>query len=208
MRQLIFGRRGATLWLGVSGIVLSLAVVFIVLAPAGVGAQGGVSYYVAPTGNDANDGRSLAAPFRTIQRCASVAQAGDTCWIRAGVYRETVAPANSGAAGRPITFAAYAGETVVISGADPITGWTRHSGEIYKAPMPWTARERASLPEPRAVDNQVFLNGVMLPEARWPNIPWERVTRLSSADNAQADAATIHDHSNCLLYTSPSPRDS
>jgi hypothetical protein len=105
-----------------SAVVLSA--LYLTLIPAPSSAQAGAIYYVSPAGSDQNDGRSLATPFRTIQKCASVAQAGDTCSIRAGVYRETVRPANSGAAGRPITFAAYADETVVISGADPIGGWS------------------------------------------------------------------------------------
>ena len=84
-------------------------------------------YYVATNGNDSNTGTSLDQPFRTIQKCATVAVAGDTCLIRAGTYRETVTPAHSGAEGSPITFTAYAAETVTISGADVITGWTLHT---------------------------------------------------------------------------------
>jgi hypothetical protein len=42
-------------------------------------------YYVATTGNDANPG-SLAQPFATLQRGASVAMAGDTVYVRGGVY--------------------------------------------------------------------------------------------------------------------------
>ncbi len=182
--------------------LLALCILLSVGPAAPAAAQNGVSYYVAPTGDDENDGRSLTRAFRTIQRCANIASAGDTCWIRAGVYRETITPAHSGVAGRPITFAAYAGETVTISGADPIDGWTRYSGEIYRAPMPWTARERRSLPEPFAADNQVFIGGIMLPEARWPNIPWEKTTSLISADNAQADAAQVFDHYNAAYFDS------
>jgi hypothetical protein len=52
-------------------------------------------YYVAKTGSDTNPG-TLDQPFLTIQRAASVLVAGDTAYIRTGVYRETVRPANSG----------------------------------------------------------------------------------------------------------------
>lgn len=45
------------------------------------------------------------------------------------------------------------------SGADPITGWRRHRGSIWRA--------ETSLPLGR--NNQVFFNGEMMDEARWPH---------------------------------------
>ena len=74
-----------------------------------------------------------SSPFKTIQKCASIAIAGDTCLIRQGTYRETVTPANSGTVlPSPITIAPYNNEKVTISGTDEVTGWTTHSGAIYK----------------------------------------------------------------------------
>ena len=58
----------------------------------------GNTYYVATNGDDNNTG-SISSPFRTIQKAANVAQAGDTVLVRAGIYRETVIPANWGSAG-------------------------------------------------------------------------------------------------------------
>lgn len=115
-------------------------------------------YHIAPTGDDKNPG-TADKPFRTIQRAASIVKLGDTCHIRGGVYRETVQPWKSGQDGRPIRFVAHRGEQVVVSGADPITGWKRHRGNIWKADMPWSLGR----------NNQVFFDGTMLPEARWPN---------------------------------------
>ena len=110
----------------VSRPALVLAAVFGLLAvsvPSALAAA--TTYYVAPTGDDTANGLTLTTPFRTIQRCADVAAAGDTCEIRGGVYRETVKPASSGAAGQPITFKPYAGEAVTVSGADVVaSGWT------------------------------------------------------------------------------------
>ena len=45
-------------------------------------------YYVAPTGSDGSPG-TLALPFQTIQKAASTAVAGDTVFVRAGIFRET-----------------------------------------------------------------------------------------------------------------------
>jgi hypothetical protein len=118
------------------------------------------SWYVATTGLDVNPG-TLALPFRTIQKAALLAQPGDTVFIRQGVYRETITPARSGASGAPITFTSYNGEAVTISGADPIpaSAWTAYNSTIYRANMPWTLGD----------GNQVFVDGAMMNEARFPN---------------------------------------
>ncbi|MBI3934880.1 MAG: hypothetical protein HY316_09310 [Acidobacteria bacterium] len=119
------------------------------------------NYYVSPTGSNANPG-TLDQPFQTIQKAASVMVAGDTAFVRAGIYRETVTPARSGTQAAPITFQPYNGESVTISGADvvPSGSWILSSGRTYQAPIAWDLGEGA---------NQVFLDGQMVIEARWPN---------------------------------------
>ncbi|MFV1995391.1 MAG: right-handed parallel beta-helix repeat-containing protein, partial [Verrucomicrobiales bacterium] len=91
----------------------------------------------------------------------NVAVAGDTVHLRAGTYRETVTPANDGAAGSPIVFRPYQNETVVISGSDALSGWTDIGGGIWEAPMNWSMVEYR---------NQLFVNGVAMTKARWPNV--------------------------------------
>ncbi len=56
------------------------------------------SYFVAPWGSDNNTG-NLAAPFKTIERAATVASPGDFVEIETGVYHETVTPKHSGTPG-------------------------------------------------------------------------------------------------------------
>jgi hypothetical protein len=148
------------------------------------------NYYVAPNGSDANPG-TLTAPFRTIQKCADIAVAGDTCFIRTGIYRETVIVPRSGAAGNSITFKAYNGEEVTVSGADVITGWTLHTGQIYQAAMSWDLNVRQWYPNAQVSNNQIFVDGQMMVEARWPNIPAAAVTRLTNANNARAASASV-----------------
>ena len=77
--------------------------------------QSGV-YYVAPTGVDENLG-TQDYPWRTIQKAADTLVAGQTVYIRAGVYAEQVIPKNSGSSGNVITYAAYPGESVTIDGS-------------------------------------------------------------------------------------------
>ena len=131
--------------------------------------------YVSTSGSDSNAG-TLAKPFRTIQRAANVAGAGDTVLVRGGTYRETVRPLRSGSSGSPIKFEAYNGERVTVSGADLVTGWSKHSGSVYKARQGWTLGNGY---------NQVFVDGQMMIEARWPN------TSLDVSHPAKASADKI-----------------
>jgi hypothetical protein len=138
---------------------------------------GPTTYYVAPTGSDQAAG-TLAAPFKTIQRCASLARPGDTCAIRAGTYRETVTPVRSGTADAHITFMAYNGECVTVSGADVLNvTWQQYQGSTYVADT--------SL---RFI--QLFANGKMLNEARWPNADPDDLVHMPLAQAGPATTET------------------
>lgn len=54
--------------------------------------------------------------FATIQACANVAVAGDTCVVYAAIYSETVSLPSSGSSGSPITFMVNPGDCVKVSG--------------------------------------------------------------------------------------------
>lgn len=144
------------------------------------------SYFVSPLGSDNNVG-SISKPFRTIQRAANVAVAGDHVEIRAGTYHEDVTPKHSGTPGNPIVFDAYHGEAVTVTGADPITSWSSYGNSIYKASMPWTFGEG---------NDQVFVDGRMINEARWPNTSLDvsHPTRArASSVSISGSSVTIHD---------------
>ncbi|MHC4565477.1 MAG: right-handed parallel beta-helix repeat-containing protein [Planctomycetota bacterium] len=118
-------------------------------------------YFVAVDGADGNDG-SWRRPFRTIQKAADAMKPGDTCYVRGGVYRQVVSPRLSGAMGKPIRFEAWPGEMVTLSGTEPIRGqWSAHKGAIFK-----TKVEREF--------DQLFVDGRMMIEARWPNMRFEQ----------------------------------
>ena len=80
------------------------------------------TYYVDKTNGSCSDAGSgsIAQPFCTIGKGASVATAGKTVRVLAGTYAETVNGPNSGTAGNPITFSAAPG--VVVSGNGTATG--------------------------------------------------------------------------------------
>jgi len=73
------------------------------------------TYFVSPTGDDANSG-AIGEPWRTINHAFGVAQPGDSILLRAGVYHQLVETARNGAPGAPITLTCYAGEVAYIDG--------------------------------------------------------------------------------------------
>lgn len=98
--------------------------------------------FVAKTGSSDGNDCTAGTPCLTIQRAASLAQAGDIISIGAGTYRETIAPTNSGTSGNPIIFQAAAGATVIVSGLDAIADntWVAYDvvpggDQIYRTPV-------------------------------------------------------------------------
>jgi len=85
--------------------------------------------------SDAGPG-TAERPWATIARAAQkgALRPGDAVLIREGVYRESVRPASGGTGpDARITYAAYPGETVVISGADEAnTGWIRQPDGAWR----------------------------------------------------------------------------
>ena len=161
-------------WVFVTGCkrVGLAALVGAVVAAASVHAG---ERFVAPNGDDAGPG-TLDRPFRTIQKAAEAMAAGDTCIVREGVYRETVTLKNAGRPGQPIRFVAHPGEVATLCGTEPIDGpWQVYRGDIYT-----TKVNRDFV--------QLFVDGKMMVEARWPNMSleqlldrsrWARATRGS-----------------------------
>jgi hypothetical protein len=57
----------------------------------------GNTYYVATSGNDSNPGTETL-PWRTIQKAANIVSTGDTVYIKAGTYVESITLTRSAAA--------------------------------------------------------------------------------------------------------------
>jgi gliding motility-associated-like protein len=137
-------------------------------------------YYVGGQGASDNNPGTAAQPFATIQKAASVAVAGDVVKIRSGTYRETIRVANSGAPGNPIIFQPDQGAVAIISGLEVMSngGWTVHNGNIYKKSVNLpvngfntsTTRVAENNLNTTIFANQIFQDGEMQIEARWPDI--------------------------------------
>lgn len=140
--------------------------------------------WVDDDGLDTNPGTE-ASPFKTIQKASQIAQPGDIVKIKSGTYREAIFPVNSGTAGNEIIYEAETGATVVVSGYDLAgeTGWTVHSGNIYKKTitLPVTGfrtapagmygngnTANAEITNTFIFANQIIKNGSMIIEASYP----------------------------------------
>ncbi|MEU8159430.1 RICIN domain-containing protein [Micromonospora parva] len=119
--------------------------------PASAAVQ--ATYYVAPDGNDANPG-TLQSPFKTIQRARDVVRpisanmTGDiNVYLRGGTYpvSSTIefGASDSGTNGFRVSYGAYSNEKPILDGGVQVTGWTQHSGNIWKAPLDRANKLRA-----------------------------------------------------------------
>jgi hypothetical protein len=130
-------------------------------------------FVVATGGNDTNPG-TPDKPFATVARArdavrdkiAAGLQADVLVMIRGGVYRLTetlvFGPQDSGTQEHSITYAAYPGEKVVLSGGRIITGWKQGQGNI------WTAQVDGAK-DGRWYFRQLFVNGRRAIRARTPD---------------------------------------
>jgi parallel beta-helix repeat protein len=129
------------------------------------------TFYVATNGSDANSGTDPAHPFATIQAALNQANvAGDVVQVAGGTYRGQFNThfVASGTSGAPITLQAAPGQTVIVDGAELITGWTEvgtspvytyTNWNEYFAPQATGTNDARS--DPR---DQLFVDGQYLPE--------------------------------------------
>ncbi len=114
------------------------------LSPRGSGIYRYVDAAVSASGGGLSPGSAL----KTIQEAVDAAQRGDTILVRGGVYREAVTFADRlTTAGDRVTIARYGSETVVVSGADPLTGWVACSSQTDARSNPnWAQMFRVTVP--------------------------------------------------------------
>ena len=119
-------------------------------------AASATDYFVAVDGTDSNPG-TREEPFATIQHAADLLKPGDVCRVGTGTYRETVTVKRSGEDGKPLRFVAEPAGEVLLSGTELIDGpWSVHESAIHKTQV------AGDFP-------QLFVDGHMMVEARWPN---------------------------------------
>ncbi|RTE10175.1 RICIN domain-containing protein [Paenibacillus whitsoniae] len=151
MLSTIWSRPNRLSWQALLLVIAMLFACMTVPAPTSAATQ--AQYYVSPNGNDSNPG-TLASPFKTVQRARDVVRTingnmtGDIIVsLRGGNYPVTSSidfgPSDSGTNGYRIIYQAYQSETPVLNGGVQVTGWTQHSGNIWKAPLTRSNKLRA-----------------------------------------------------------------
>ncbi len=189
-------------------IVLVLVALWQALIPSAAQAT---NYFVDanhPNARDSNPGTE-ALPWKTIGKATWNVTAGDTVYVKAGVYREGLILGRSGTStittGRtgpvitatPVTFAAYPGHEgkAIISAAEPVTNWRKCTGPADCAGNPnwphiyWA--DVAALVQSHPVSNfavrQVFQHGKLLPRSRYPDTGCSYPTTMPDPMKSFAD---------------------
>ena len=172
---------------------------------AGIPRPKGKVFYISGAGNDAWSGKlaepnpaATDGPFATLNRARDAIRAMQahkpldqpvTVYVRGGTYTLSkpvvFLPEDSGTAACPITYAAYPGEKVVLSGGRVITGWK--NAEARGAAGPGGVRAyTAQVPGVREGEwyfHQLFVNGRRRQRARSPNTGFFRADGVFQAGN-------------------------
>jgi hypothetical protein len=132
-----------------------------------------LEFYVSPAGDDAAAGTEKE-PFRTVEHAKARVQkeiaAGlheaVTVVLHGGVYELSepllFGPEDSGTEEFPITYAARADETVVLSGGRKITDWKAGKDKLWTADLPEAKQGKWFFRE-------LVVNGCQALRARWPD---------------------------------------
>jgi hypothetical protein len=163
-------------------LMFSVLVLFAYTASA-------TNYYVSNSGSDSNPGTSESKPWKTLNKVNSFTpKPGDqVLFQRGGEWAGTLTARASGASGSPIVYGAYgSGEKPKIYGSEKITGWTKHSGNVYKAGY-------------NNKINQLFIDGVRVTAARFPNTGYVQINTVNSSKSF-----TSNDLNGSINYTGAS----
>jgi hypothetical protein len=158
--------------------------------------------YVAPGGKDSNRG-TADEPLATLAKARDVVRqkvaAGLTqdvrVLIRGGIYEQAATldfgPPDSGTEKHSITYVAYPGEQVVLSGGRKISGWKKGEEEIWTVDLPEVKAGRWYF-------RQLFVNGRRAVRARTPNASdgdsvWWKIKTSTAKDEppGRDDAITL-----------------
>ncbi len=133
----------------------------------------GTVYYVSSSGGqDSNPGLSESQPLATVAKVNSLnLRPGDQVLFKCGdTWRgEMLTVSKSGAAGQPITFGTYpagCANQPVLSGAQPVAGWSLSGKNIYVADL----SAGANAGKFGYGVNQLFRGDQRLTLGRWPNL--------------------------------------
>ena len=173
--------------------IITTMSVWLFAASCLLGADASTSgdFHVASGGGDDNAG-TVDEPFATLARARDAVRkriagglTGDvTVLIRGGTYELpetlTFGPEDSGTDEHAVTYAAYPGEDVLVSGGRRISGWKQGDGGM------WTAKV-SGVKQGQRYFRHLFVNGRRATRARTPNAVddnphWQLTGATLSAD--------------------------
>lgn len=146
--------------------IIALAAILIALP---LGTDGTIYYVDGKNGDDSNGGESTITAFATMKTCIdALTSPGDECHIRKGRYHQSEfkISGKQGTASKPIVIRGYQDEVPIIDGTiplKPIAGWAHGTTGIYSAQIDQDVW-------------QLFVDGEMMTNARWPNALWSDKT--------------------------------
>lgn len=190
-----------------------LAIAGVLAASTGCSPRTTADFVIAPNGDDANPGNA-DKPFATLERARDAVRKLRTreprrdvrVLLRGGTYRlrRTVvfSMADTVAFGHTTTYAAWPGETPVLSAGVPITGWER-TGDL--AGLPQVARDKVwSAAVPDGIDDVAVLfdGDQRLPRARGkgfvpPQVKADKVIGPANSEMRFPEGAITGEPGNC-----------
>ena len=177
-----------------ASVKLFSVVFFLLISVAGYST---VYYVSSSSGNDTNPGTSVSSAWRSLDKVNSFTpKPGDQILFKRGdSWAGTITVRASGTSGSPVVYGAYgSGDKPKIYGSENITGWTRHSGNIWKATV-------------KAGDvKQLFLNDDRMQLARYPDKGYFTVT--SKISNTVFKSTDLNDNldyagATCFIKSKP-----
>jgi hypothetical protein len=156
------------------------ALVLLVLVGT-VGAED--TLYVAPDGDDANDG-SVQRPFGAIERAQEVVREKTKAglkedivvYLKGGTYEldKTLhySPRDGGNSQHSVTYAAAAGEKVALSGGRDIHGWKQGDDGLWSVDLP-------EVKSGKWFFRQLYADGKRLPRGRYPEEGFLKIKSVS-----------------------------
>ncbi len=155
-------------------IVYIVALVFMFL----VNVSHATNYYVSTSGSDSNSGTSESQPWKSLTKVNSFTfSPGDQILFKRGEeWSGTITVKSSGTSGSPIVYGAYgSGDKPKIYGSEEITGWTKYSGNIYKASFSKDIE-------------QLFVDDTRMMLARTPNSGYHLISSVGSSTTYSSES--------------------
>jgi len=175
----------------------------------------GKKIYVAVDGNDTNPG-SEKSPLATLSSARDTVRklilkgltSNILVILRGGTYSIsntlTFGPGDSGNEKYSVTYSAYPGEKVILSGGVKIRGWSKGAGKVWKATIPEVKKGTLYF-------QQLYINSVRAVRARTPNADdadcwWHIVSSSATRENppGENEPIILKVSGHVMAYSNPS----